>query len=491
LLGAIIAQMLMAVASLLRAQQALTGNLWGVPLDDAYIHFRFAENLAHGYGFSFNPGHPVAGSTAPLWTVLLAFPALLGIPLWLAAKAIGIAALGASAVLAWRLALRCTDEPLTALAAGALTAIDGRLLWAAPAGMEVTLFTALSLGAFLVRPSAGATVRERNLSMLLLALLCGLASSVRPEGYLLTTILFVDMLARRRASLKIWAMAGVLYLAMLVPYALFCLTTTGHPLPTTFYAKTNPGTSLHDAKLGLAFLVAVAEFLYRTNPLILFLAPVGGLSLLIGRAEARAVVLWPALLLAEQSLVSPYDVYHYARYVIPLDPAIMICAVAGVSWLHRRVGWQQTRHLSLILVLAASLLLLPRWSAAFASDVRDINTMQIGMAHWVETHVPAGQPVAVNDIGAVGYIANHPVVDVMGLVSPDLLRIDRELPYDRRLRDLYAAIRRSPARDLIIFPSWFPAIAGQPGLRPRYSITIPGSYIEGGPSMVVYRLPRS
>src|SRR6185436_21155933 len=44
----------------------------GFPLDDSWIHLHFARNLAEGAGFSYNPGVPVAGSTAPLWTLLLA-----------------------------------------------------------------------------------------------------------------------------------------------------------------------------------------------------------------------------------------------------------------------------------------------------------------------------------------------------------------------------------------------------------------------------------
>src|SRR5207244_5142763 len=43
----------------------------GFPLDDSWIHLHFARNLAAGAGFSYNPGVPIAGSTAPLWTLLL------------------------------------------------------------------------------------------------------------------------------------------------------------------------------------------------------------------------------------------------------------------------------------------------------------------------------------------------------------------------------------------------------------------------------------
>jgi len=51
---------------------ALTGGRLGVPLDDAWIHFQFARNISAGRGFSFNPGVPTPGSTAPLWTLFLA-----------------------------------------------------------------------------------------------------------------------------------------------------------------------------------------------------------------------------------------------------------------------------------------------------------------------------------------------------------------------------------------------------------------------------------
>src|SRR5688572_27390620 len=49
----------------------LSGAL-GFPLDDSWIHLQFARNLADGRGLAYNPGELVTGSTAPLWTALLA-----------------------------------------------------------------------------------------------------------------------------------------------------------------------------------------------------------------------------------------------------------------------------------------------------------------------------------------------------------------------------------------------------------------------------------
>ena len=41
-------------------------------VDDAYITFRYARNIADGLGFVYNPGQPVLGTTTPLYTMLLA-----------------------------------------------------------------------------------------------------------------------------------------------------------------------------------------------------------------------------------------------------------------------------------------------------------------------------------------------------------------------------------------------------------------------------------
>ena len=53
-----------------------------LPLDDAYIHFVYAENLADGNGLCFNAGRTSFGSSSPLWVALLALCARAGLPLY-------------------------------------------------------------------------------------------------------------------------------------------------------------------------------------------------------------------------------------------------------------------------------------------------------------------------------------------------------------------------------------------------------------------------
>src|SRR5438046_342969 len=49
-------------------------------VDDAFIVYRYAANLARGEGFVFNSGERVEGVTCSLWTVLLAPFAAAGLP---------------------------------------------------------------------------------------------------------------------------------------------------------------------------------------------------------------------------------------------------------------------------------------------------------------------------------------------------------------------------------------------------------------------------
>src|SRR5579864_9676452 len=121
----------------------LGGGL-GWPLDDSWIHLQFARNLAAGRGLTYNGGELVTGSTAPLWTALLALLAYLpGSPLaWaqLAGALLYVASIDAT----WRLARELDLSPgLAALAAG-LTVGTGWMVWSALSGMEIPLFVLLS-----------------------------------------------------------------------------------------------------------------------------------------------------------------------------------------------------------------------------------------------------------------------------------------------------------------------------------------------------------
>ena len=209
---------LVCLAYLAAELTALGGHL-GWPLDDSWIHLQFARNLAAGRGLSYNPGELVTGSTAPLWTALLALLAYLpGDPFaWvqLAGALLYLAGIDAAHRLARELGL---TAGLAALAGG-LTLGTGWLAWSALSGMEVPLFVALSLWGIILHlreraaaagsaATAAAAVSAESAPPAALRVpplapaVLALAALARPEGLLLLALALFDsiLLWRRRGS---------------------------------------------------------------------------------------------------------------------------------------------------------------------------------------------------------------------------------------------------------------------------------------------------
>src|SRR5215218_6671533 len=91
--------------------------------DDAYISARYAENVASGGGFGFNPGGPrVEGFSNPGLVSLEALGTVLGVPAVTTARAIGVASGLALLALLHVAAPPVAGRPATRLAM-ALTAL--------------------------------------------------------------------------------------------------------------------------------------------------------------------------------------------------------------------------------------------------------------------------------------------------------------------------------------------------------------------------------
>ena len=116
-------------------------NKLGFPLDDAWIHQTYARNLARYGRLEFTPGVSSAGSTAPLWTLLLALGYLLKLPYLFWAYLLGglsLVWLGWSGMRLWR-ALWPQNGDKEWLA-GVVLVLTWPLLWAATSGMETLFF---------------------------------------------------------------------------------------------------------------------------------------------------------------------------------------------------------------------------------------------------------------------------------------------------------------------------------------------------------------
>lgn len=216
--------------------------------DDAYISFRYAENLVHGHGLVYNVGERVEGYSNFLWTLWCALGIALGASPGAWSIAWGVAAyvatLGLLARFSWsRRAIaripvtgEIPSEPgprIVLPVAAWLGAVHRDWAIYATGGLETSLFTLLVVAGYGLLVDAP----ERGRRSMAAGAVLALAAMTRPDGVLFAAVggIYLLLASRRR-----WwdAAAYVLPLVLLLgPYAAWKLGYYGDLLPNTYYAK--------------------------------------------------------------------------------------------------------------------------------------------------------------------------------------------------------------------------------------------------------------
>jgi hypothetical protein len=507
----------------------LLGGELGFPLDDSWIHLQFARNLAAGQGLSYNPGEPVTGSTAPLWTALLSLLFLL--PGGLGTVLAGAKLLGSTLYLAgihatYRLARELGLGSGMAQLAAALTLGTSWLVWSALSGMEVPLFVLLSLWGMVLQ------IRERRApGRPPLALgLFGLAALARPEGLLLLVFAALDRLLvcdrgedggivlRRPPVRKLAIGLGLAALAIL-PVAAFYVATGGSVLPTTFVAK---GAEVRRWLPDARYVYQVLGIFFRQQPWAVVFAGAGVLALVTRLGTPRDRGLLPALWLLglplAYSTLSPPGTHwlagNFGRYYFPLFPPLVVLAVVGIEGAARALGFggapppaeaggaapRPAAGRGLRRLLAALLVALLAWPTAatlvegalfYARNVANVQESDVAIARWLAPRLPPEAVLAVNDIGALKFLLPNRVVDLAGIATPEIRRriaaaAAHGVPWERAV---LAFLGERRPDYLVIFPSWFPNLARDPRFRPVAGVKIEDNLTMGGDEVVVYATP--
>ncbi len=434
---------------LLATLVSFSGMLWPSWFsDDAFISFRYAQNLVAGHGLVYNVGERVEGYTNFLWTMLAALVlAFDRDPVFWSYVAGGLLA-PAILLVSYTLVRRLLG-PAWALVAALFVATSQSLLvyTARGAGLETGLFTLLALGssAFYLHSAAG----TRRTYAVLTGLGFALTSLTRPEGVLLMGLtaghLLVshlqlgvgnssvrNSLPRIRLSipprLLIRRLALVLgaYLLVFGPYFLWRVTYYGDLLPNTFYAKTGGG--VQQLMRGLAY---AGEFaLAFGGPLLLLLL------LPLARQGWAALRGWRGYLLL---LVSVYSLYimtvggdHFPgeRFFVPLVPWLALLVADGLAegyvWCRRQKLLQGLAPvgLALLLLFYAPYALLR--SVRF-DKVLDGNDESVWiwreLGWWLQDHTAPDASVAALGAGAIAYYSDRTTIDLLGLNDRHIARV--------------------------------------------------------------------
>lgn len=422
----------------------------GFPLDDSWIHQTYARNLVEYGGWFFIPGILSAGSTSPLWTLFLAPGHLFQTDFfyyWTFFIS-GILFIGSSIVfqkLFEKLIGKTTKYPW----AGFLFLFEWHLVWSVNSGMETILFIFIILSVFYFLLS------KVNRNLWLLWILLGIVLFVRPDGLTLLgpflLINIVNIPKKINHSRKNFVFGFLVVSIFLILYALFNMHLSGEVLPNTFFAKQAEYQMFYEKSLISRFL---DMFLVSLTGSGILLLP-GFLYYFYDSVKKRSwevisVYLWFLgyfLIYATRLPVT----YQHGRYVIPTIPVYFLLSVIGIysffqdSKTNRNLvkfGYQLS-------ILAVLLIFFILGGKAYAEDVAIIQSEMVETANWINKNLPPDIVIAAHDIGALGFFAGREIIDLAGLISPEVI------PFIRNEDQLSKYLDEKHADYLVIFPGWY------------------------------------
>lgn len=469
---------LLSVVGYLLLSQRLEGP--GFPLDDAWIHQTYARSVAQSGHWAFQAGRASAGSTSPGWTALLVPGHLLAVPpvLWTSLLGAGLLAVTAALTDLW-LRRRVGLKANWSLLAAAAVALEWHLVWAALSGMETLAAGALAL-------LSCHLLAERRRAPLLLGAVAGLGVWLRPDLLTLVAVGAWAWLFERFRQQGAWRRAwryGLGVGLFVLPYLGWQWSLGGNPWPSTFYAKQAEYAALREAALITRY---VSQWRAPLTGILVVLLPgvlIWALRRLQRRQWARlGPLLWASLYLALFALRLPAT-YQHGRYAMPAMPVLMVIGFEGMTEALRSMAatrWRWVLRRAWILTLG--LTAVGFWwlgGRAYARDVAIIESEMVRSASWISENTEPEALIAAHDIGALGYYGQREILDLAGLVSPEVIPILRD---EAALEELIA---REGADYLMTFPDWYPVLVAN--REPVFAPTAPYSPQAGGGHMTVYR----
>ena len=392
--------------------------------DDAFIIFRYADQLVRGHGLTWNPGEWVEGYSSFLWTILMAVSLRLGVAPELSSNALGILCGAAVLAIAHSLARKPGGLGLfgTYLFVGSLAASRSFAAWCT-GGLETMAFTLLvfaGLARFLAE-------REREHARPWSGLLLALACLTRPEGPLFALgaglVLLVDVARGKCRPVRVVAWGAPVVL-LVGAHVLWRHAAYGYWLPNTFYAKVG-GAWLEQS---LAYLSLFHED-YRFG----WFLPLAAVAVAV-RRDARSL-LFGGLLAAYLGYVLYIggDRFEF-RFLVVVLPMAAWLVVDGIRFVARGAGALAGKGAGraaagLLGVLFFASTLHGSWrpeARETRHDVASIDAIEAYAAHRIQQGkrvrrlidsgaVPADLLICVASAGALPYYSRLPVVDVRGL----------------------------------------------------------------------------
>lgn len=451
----------------------------GFPLDDAWIHQTYARNFMENFRWEYNSGQISGGSTSPLWTILLMPGYLVKGKFYLIwTYFLGFLLTASSAYLfeetACRLTKKTNDFPLY----GLLFILEWHIFWATNSGMETILFIFIALLIIYL------IILDKIYSFYF-AILMGVLIWVRPDTITLFFVPFFvfarDLLIQRKLNKKILWQIIFLGFSFMV-YVGFNKAISGSFFPNTFYAK--------QAEYSLLYQLPILNRIF--NILLVPITGVGSILLpgffyqiyrvfIEKNVKLAGILLWffgYILLFAFRLPVT----YQHGRYFIPIIPIYLLIAVLGFNSIIKAMQSKPALLLIRAWKISIVIILFVFWGLganAYSEDVSIIESEMVDTAIWINFNTSVDSKISAHDIGALGYFTDREIVDLAGLISPDVI------PSINNEYELKKYLDNHDVDYLMTFPDWYDTLVD--GKQLIYHGEKPFSILAGGEHMAVFK----
>jgi hypothetical protein len=259
--------------------------------------------------------------------------------------------------------------------------------------------------------------------------LTGIIVLVRPEGILLALIYGIKLLFTHSHELKRILPAATAFISsfsiIISPWIVFNFIYSHRPFPNTITAKFM--IYGYPWSLGKSLKYLWDVFIYFLNGPLLLLVPGAGFAIYHALKVKNILhsypLAWFLTLIGLYAVALP-AIYDHGRYLMPLIPLIIIYGVEGLDQLLK--SFKLTSLLRSVIWFSLFSMFLLLWingASDYAYRIQLFNKVHMKAAQWINTNTPQNAVIATHDIGIIGYYTQRQIVDLAGLITPEIVPI--------------------------------------------------------------------
>jgi hypothetical protein len=398
----------------------------GYTHEDAFITFRYAQQLAEGNGFVYNLGERIYGTTTPFFTLLLAgWLSIPGSDVVMGARILDLTAtLGAFIFAVMTLRRLGCSHPQQVLALS-LFSFSSRFWAIDTGGMETPVVI------FLMSASWYTLVSKR---ISWTGVLAGLLLWTRVDLILWPiTLVIIEWLSKPKNAIYIVVVTALTYL----PWIIFATLYFGSPIPHTVFAKwvayAQPDRQPLTTHMWTLFKWLTPLHIPDQLQIVRLLLAAGTLGVAVWQANRnfrnRNLAILPIFALLQSGLLVLTRATIFSRYFIPALWAMMLLLGLGLGSM-----WRSLDNKPLISgvrrLLLAMMVLLVCFMLGFqvAGRAREVQVVRHEAALksaglWLDRNSDPEARVQLEPLGYVGYYSNRTILDEVGLVTPRIVEL--------------------------------------------------------------------